>query len=58
MTLVQKCGLAATMLLWSVPSASAFDWICDVPEIDGPAGLSALAVIASLGMVAFDRFKS
>ncbi len=58
MQLVQKFGLAATILLWSVPSARAFDWICHVPEIDGPAGLSALAVIASVGMVVFDRFKS
>lgn len=58
MQFVHKLGLAATILLWSIPSASALDWICHVPEIDGPAGLSALAVIASLGMVAYDRCKS
>ena len=27
------------------------------PEIDGPAGISALAVLVSVGLLAYNRFK-
>jgi hypothetical protein len=27
------------------------------PEIDGPAGLAAMAVVASMGLIAYRRFK-
>ncbi|MEZ5854272.1 MAG: hypothetical protein R3D67_05790 [Hyphomicrobiaceae bacterium] len=58
MRLAGKLALIASMILWSVPSASALIWDCDVPEIDGPAGLSAIAVVVSLGMIAYDRLKA
>ncbi len=57
MRVVSRLALAATMVMWYVPSASALKWICEVPEIDGPAGLSAVAVLVSVGMIAYDRLK-
>lgn len=47
--------LAATASLWSIPSASALIWNC--PEIDGPAGVSAVAVLASVCVMAYERCK-
>ncbi len=58
MGLTRKLALSATILFWSIPSASALIWDCDVPEIDGPAGISAVAVVLSLGMIAYDRWKA
>jgi len=57
MRLAPKLLLAASALLWWVPAASALQWNCGVPEIDGPAGISALAVLLSAGVMAYERFK-
>lgn len=56
MRIVTKIVLAATVSLWSIPSASALIWSC--PEIDGPAGLSAIAVLLSVGVMAYERAKN
>lgn len=53
-----KLALAASVLLSSVPPAFALQWNCGVPEIDGPAGISALAVLLSVGLMAYERFKA
>lgn len=58
MRTASKIALAAAALLSSVPSALALSWNCTVPEIDGPAGLSALAVLVSAGVMAYERCKS
>ena len=57
MRYVNKLVLAASAILWSIPTASALAWNCGVPEIDGPAGLSAVAVLASVGVMAYERYK-
>ncbi len=57
MRTVNKLLLAASALLWSIPTASALSWDCGVPEIDGPAGISALAVLISAGVMAYERCK-
>jgi uncharacterized protein (TIGR03382 family) len=36
------------------PSLAAF-WFCSAPEIDGPAGISALAALASVAMIVHRR---
>jgi len=51
-----KLTLSATLLVASVGPTLAF-WQCEVPEIDGPAGVSALALIVSAGMIAYDRIR-
>lgn len=56
MRFATKLLLAASALLWSIPTASALQWNC-VPEIDGPAGLSAMAVLLSVGIMAYERCK-
>lgn len=58
MRIASKIVLATATLLSSVPSALALSWNCTVPEIDGPAGLSALAVLVSAGVMAYERCKS
>ena len=58
MRLAKTLALSATVVLWSVPAALALRWSCAVPEIDGPAGLSAMAILASVGMLAYERYKS
>ncbi|HZO23415.1 MAG TPA: hypothetical protein VFB37_13010 [Steroidobacteraceae bacterium] len=56
MRIAVKVPLALTMLFWSIsPSMAAF-WNCDVPEIDGPAGVSAIAALVSVGMIAYQRY--
>ena len=57
MRLAPKLLLATSALLWWVPAASALRWDCGVPEIDGPAGISALAVLLSAGVIAYERLK-
>ena len=52
-----KLVLAASAMLWSIPSAFALQWDCGVPEIDGPAGISAAAVLLSIGVMAYERYK-
>lgn len=58
MRFATKLALAASLLLSSVPSAFALQWNCGVPEIDGPAGISALAVLLSVGVMAYERYKA
>lgn len=57
MRLANKIVLAASAVLWSIPTASALTWDCGVPEIDGPAGISAVAVLISMGVMAYERCK-
>jgi hypothetical protein len=45
-------------MMWWIPTASALQWDCGVPEIDGPAGLSALAILLSIGAMAYERYKA
>jgi len=53
-----KLTLALTLVIGSVAPAMAF-WNCTtVPEIDGPAGISALAALASFGIIAYQRARS
>lgn len=47
--------LAGTMAFWSIPSASALIWEC--PEIDASAGLSAIAILMSVAVLSYERFK-
>jgi hypothetical protein len=50
-----KLALAFSLLLSLItPSAAAF-WDCVAPEIDGAAGLSAIAALVSVGMIAYRR---
>jgi hypothetical protein len=50
-----KLALAASMsVIAAGPTFAAF-WDCVVPEIDGSAGISALAALASLGMIVYHR---
>lgn len=60
MKLISKLTLGLAVLATSLAPASAATWtnICPVPEIDGPAGISALAALISIGMVAYDRLKA
>jgi hypothetical protein len=58
MRFASKTALAACAMLWSIPTASALQWNCGVPEIDGPAGISAIAVLLSIGVMAYERYKA
>jgi hypothetical protein len=56
MSIWGKLSLASAMLVASVGPSFAF-WRCTAPEIDGPAGVSALALLVTAGMVAYNRAK-
>ena len=58
MRIINKIVLASVIAASSAPTASALTWNCSVPEIDGPAGLSVLAVLISVGVMAYERCKS
>jgi hypothetical protein len=58
MRFAAKLALGTSVFLSSVPSAFALQWNCGVPEIDGPAGISAVAVLMSIGVMAYERFKA
>ncbi len=58
MRFTSKAMLAASAVLWSIPTASALKWNCAVPEIDGPAGVSVMAVLVSIGVMAYERYKA
>jgi hypothetical protein len=53
-----KAALALSILLsWVTPSSAGF-WDCIVaPEIDGPAGASAIAALISIGMIVYQRYR-
>lgn len=57
MRFTSKLMLSASAFLWWVPSASAMQWNCGVPEIDGPAGISAIAILLSAGVMVYERYK-
>jgi hypothetical protein len=57
-TIVQigmKTALAACVTVMTAGPTFAAFWDCVVPEIDGPAGVSALAALVSVGMIAYNR---
>lgn len=52
-------GLSVTLSLMA-SEASAFGpavTTASAPEIDGPAGIAAIALLVSAGIVAYNRFK-
>lgn len=51
-----KLSLAAALLVASITPSFAF-LICELPEIDGPAGISAVALLASAAMIAYNRAR-
>jgi hypothetical protein len=50
-----KLALALSMMVAVAGPASAAFWDCVVPEIDGAAGVSALAALVSIAMIAHQR---
>jgi hypothetical protein len=50
-----KLALAASITVMASGPAFARFWDCVVPEIDGPAGVSALAALVSVAMIAYHR---
>jgi len=50
-----KLALAASMSVMATGPTFAGFWDCVVPEIDGPAGVSALAALVSVTMIAYRR---
>ena len=52
-----KVVLALCLLVSSITPSAAF-WDCiEVPEIDGPAGVSAVAALLAVGMVTYQRLR-
>jgi hypothetical protein len=56
MRTLDKLAVAAMLLVASTAPSLAF-WRCEVPEIDGPAGVSAIALLVSAGMIAYNRAR-
>jgi len=54
MRVFTKLALASCMTVVAVSPTFAGFWQC-VPEIDGSAGISALALLAAVGLVAYQR---
>jgi hypothetical protein len=52
-----KTTLALSMMLAAVTPSVAFFNDCIAPEIDGPAGLSAIAALVSVGLIAYQRYS-
>ena len=57
MRLSLKLAMTAALVLAGTGPSFAF-WNCPVPEIDGPAGISALAFLVSAGMLAYNRTRA
>jgi hypothetical protein len=51
-----KVLLALSMIFGSMTPSMADFWDCPAPEIDGPAGVSAIAALVSVGMIAYRRY--
>ena len=51
-----KFWLANSMLVLFIAPAMAF-WDCDVPEITGAAGISSIAALAAIGVIAYQRSR-
>ncbi len=56
MRIWSKLAVAASLLIATSAPTLAF-MVCETPEIDGPAGISAIALIVSAGMVAYNRVR-
>lgn len=56
MSLMSKLAVAASLLVATSAPTLAF-MVCETPEIDGPAGVSAIALIVSAGMIAYNRAR-
>lgn len=55
MRIWMKLALAMSMsLVATAPTFAAF-WTCVVPEIDGSAGISVVAAVISVAMIAYHR---
>lgn len=50
-------GVSALICLPTVALAGGWIGVVNAPEIDAAAAASAMALLASLGMVAYDKFK-
>ena len=50
-----KLALATSMTLMATGTTFAAFWDCVVPEIDGAAGISAVAALISVAMIAHQR---
>jgi hypothetical protein len=51
-----KIAVAASLLIATSAPTLAF-MVCETPEIDGPAGVSAIALLVSAGMIAYNRVR-
>ena len=58
MQLGLKAAVTSILVLASVTPSFALSWICHAPEIDASVGSSALAVLASAGLIAYNRLKA
>ena len=59
-TIYHRAALTIAALGFTVGEAAAFaDWraVRHAPEIDGPAGVAAIAVLVSAGMIAYRRLR-
>jgi hypothetical protein len=56
---VASVTLAFGMVIGAAASAFALPYNTQnpVPEIDGPAGIAALALLASVGLLAYNRIR-
>jgi MYXO-CTERM domain-containing protein len=57
-TIMSKLAVALCMVLMAASPALASFWTgtpVSVPEIDGPAGASALALLVAVGLIAYQR---
>ena len=53
-----KVALALSIIVSSITPSLAGFWDCIVaPEIDGSAGVSAIAALVSIGMVVYQRYR-
>ena len=52
--------VSATLAFWAVSAAEAIagpGGTRSAPEIDGPAGIAALVILVSAGLLAYNRFR-
>jgi hypothetical protein len=59
-TIYVRAAFALAALGASIGEAAALsDWraVRNAPEIDGPAGIAAIAVLVSAGMMAYHRLR-
>jgi hypothetical protein len=61
-TIMSKLALALCMVVMAANPSLASFWTgtpgpVSVPEIDGPAGASALALLVAVGLIAYQRWR-